>query len=257
MKLFIHEILPDDVPKAIYIDTDAFFMTDPTLLWERFASMDPSVAISMPTHYDQYTPHWHHASKICSCIMLLDLEKLRNMRLMDSSYYRQDTTGLFPQALSPPTFEAMFGPPGPDGHYRNVALGDQGYYWAIVSNRPEIFEHLPLDWEFSSCLQDMYGTGLGEDDTTEDEEREIMLHLEGTPHENKIVIPKLVHLYVDTKIPWRHSVLSTALTRSLTVIACTTRTSTTNGMAGAIQRAFLPRDGDLPWTPMSEANGSG
>src|SRR5713226_4212165 len=121
MKLFIHEILLD-VPKVIYVDTDAFFITDPTMLWERFTLMGPSTAISMPTHGDQNKAEWHFASKICSCIMLLDLEKLRKMRLMDSSYYRRDTTGLFPTALSPPTFEALFGPPGADGYYENVAL---------------------------------------------------------------------------------------------------------------------------------------
>lgn len=194
MKLFIHEILPDSVAKAIYVDTDAFFLTDPTLLWQTFSHMNASTAISMPTHPDQKTPHWHNASKICSCIMLLDLSKLRALRLMDSSFYRDDKSGLFPPALSPPTFEALFGPPGPDGHYKDVALGDQGYYWAIISNRTDLFEHLSFDWEVSSCLLDMYGTGIGHDDATEEEERRAMLHLNETPHQGEAIMPKLVHL---------------------------------------------------------------
>ncbi|KAH9171535.1 hypothetical protein EDB89DRAFT_1971767 [Lactarius sanguifluus] len=150
MKLFLHEILPDVVEKAIYVDTDAFLLTDPALLWE------------------ETLPEWHHASRICS---------LRAARLMDSSVYRADHSGLFPPALSPPTFEALFGPPGPNGQYMNVALGDQGYWWAIVSNRKDLFRPLVYDWEVTSCLLDMYMTGLGHDDTPEDEQSRTMIHL--------------------------------------------------------------------------------
>ncbi|TFY73426.1 hypothetical protein EWM64_g10586, partial [Hericium alpestre] len=91
MKLFLHEILPNNVSKAIYVDTDAFFLTDPALLWDRFDRMDDTVAISMPTHSDQSAPQWHDGNKICSCIMLLHLDRLRAMRVMDSSIYRADT----------------------------------------------------------------------------------------------------------------------------------------------------------------------
>ncbi|KAI0062200.1 hypothetical protein BV25DRAFT_1804413 [Artomyces pyxidatus] len=193
MKLFMHEILPDDVEKAIFVDTDAFFLMDPALLWDDFKKWNSSVAISMPFHPDQGAAQWHYASNICSCVMLLDLKKLRALRLMDSSIYREDTSGEFPPAFSPPTFVALFGPPGPDGHYLDVALGDQAYWWAIVSNRTEIYTPLSYDWEVSSCLLDMYGTSLGEDAATEDSERPIMLHLYGTPWENQVVHPKLVH----------------------------------------------------------------
>ncbi|KAH9023197.1 hypothetical protein EDB84DRAFT_477760 [Lactarius hengduanensis] len=193
MKLFLHEILPDDVEMAIYVDTDAFLLTDPALLWEEFSQWDSGVSISMPSHPDQDAPEWHHASRICSCIMLLHLGRLRAARLMDSSIYRADSSGLFPPALSPPTFEALFGPPGPDGQYMHVALGDQGYWWAIVSNRKDLFRPLVYDWEVTSCLLDMYMTGLGHDDTPEDEESRAMIHLRGTPYEGQVVIPKLVH----------------------------------------------------------------
>ncbi|KAI0049683.1 glycosyltransferase family 8 protein [Auriscalpium vulgare] len=192
MKLFIHEILPNDVDKAIFVDTDAFFLTDPALLYDEFAHMNESIAISMPSHPEQTAPEWHDASKICSCIMLLDLAKLRSMRLMDSILYREDTTV---QALAPPAFEALFGPPGTDGHYQNVALGDQGYWWAIVSHRTDIFTPLSYDWEVSSCLLDMYGTGVvhGSDAATEDEERGVMIHLWNTPWQGTVVHPKLLH----------------------------------------------------------------
>ena len=194
MKLFLHELLPDDVEKALYVDTDAFFLTDPALLWEEFSHWESGVSISMPHHPEFQTPEWHNASRICSCIMLLHLGKLRAARLMDSSIYRADHSGLFPPALSPPTFEALFGPPGPNGQYVDVALGDQGYWWAIVSNREDLFRPLRYDWEVSSCLLDMYMTGLGHDDIPEDEEKRAMTHLWGTPYQGEVVLPKLLHL---------------------------------------------------------------
>jgi hypothetical protein len=197
MKLFLHELLPDDVEKAIYVDTDAFFLTDPALLWEEFSFWDDSsLSISMPSHPNMDAPQWHQASRICSCVMLLHLGRLRANRLMDSSIYRADDSGLFPPALSPPTFEALYGAPGPDGLYENVALGDQGYWWAIVSNRADLFRPLRYDWEVTSCLLDMYMTGLGSDGTPEAQESKAMTNLWDTPYEGQVVLPKLLHLYV-------------------------------------------------------------
>ena len=194
MKLFMHELLPDDVEKVIYVDTDAFFLTDPALLWEEFSHWDSEVSISMPSHPNMDDP-WHNASRICSCIMLLHLGKFRALRLMDSSIYRADNSGLFPPALSPPTFWALFGPPGPDGQFTNGALGDQMYWWAIVSSRQELFRPLRYDWEVTSCMMDMYMTGLGHDDITEEEERRAMVNLWGTPYEGQVILPKILHLY--------------------------------------------------------------
>lgn len=183
--------------------TTSLYLADPALLWQTFDTLRPSTAISMPTHYDQNSPEWHHASKICSCVMLLDLSKLRSLRLMDSSIYRADPTSRYPSALSPPLFRSLFGPPGPEDHYEGVALGDQGYFWAIVSQRPDIFEHLSFDWEVSSCLVDMYGTGLdrNNDGATDEEESPRMLHLFETPHQGGVVHPKLVHLSVPALLP--------------------------------------------------------
>ncbi|OBZ75298.1 hypothetical protein A0H81_04684 [Grifola frondosa] len=142
----------------------------------------------LPPHPE---PQWHNANRICSCIMLLDLARLRAMRLMDSVHYRAD-----PQAPSarPAAFEAMFGPPSQaTGHYEDVKLGDQGYWWAIISHRPEIFEHLSYDWEISSCLMDMYMTGLGDDDADEEHEVRVQVHTWETPHKDQAVLPKMLH----------------------------------------------------------------
>lgn len=191
MKLFIHEILPDTVKRAIFVDTDAFFISDPLLLWQQFDSHKEATAVSMPTHPEQSAPEWHDASKICSCVILLNLERLRNVRLMDSSVYREDSAGV--PALSPPAFRDMFGPPGEDGHYQGVKLGDQGYWWAIVSHRPDIFEHLSFDWEVSSCLVGSYGTALGHDDANEEDELAVQIHTWATPHQGEVILPKLLH----------------------------------------------------------------
>jgi hypothetical protein len=187
-------MLPEDVEKAIYVDTDAFFLTDPVLLWEEFSRWAPDVAISIPYHPNSPAAEWYNASEICSCIMLLDLQRFRSMRLMDSSIYRGDHSGLYPAAFSPPLFEALLGPKGPQGYH--AELGDQTFWWAIVSSRRDIFRPLSYDWEVSSCLFDTYMTGLGSDGITEEEERRVMTHLEGTLYEGRVVLPKLLHLYV-------------------------------------------------------------
>ena len=192
MKLFIPEILPPTVKRAIFIDTDAFFVSDPLLLWQQFDAFSPNTAISMPSHPEQSSDEWHNANRICSCIMLLDLERLRTLRLMDSAAYH--VTGDDRTALAPAAFTAMFGPPGADGHYQGVKLGDQGYWWAIVSHSPEVFKHLSFDWEISSCLMDMYYTGLGDDDATEEDELRSQVHTWGTPHQGQVVLPKMLHL---------------------------------------------------------------
>ncbi|KAG6816945.1 hypothetical protein H0H87_001460 [Tephrocybe sp. NHM501043] len=192
MKLFLHEILPPTVTKGIYVDTDALFITDPTLLWNVFARLKPSTAIVMSSHPDQNAPEWHHASRICSCIMLLDLEKLRMLRLIDSNLYHHDESQ--PAALSPPAFQAKFGlPSGEHGHYENVRLGDQGYWWAIVDHRPDIFEPLSYDFEVTSCLLDTYMTGLGDDAITEKDELAKQIHTHNTPQEGTVILPKLLH----------------------------------------------------------------
>lgn len=126
--------------------------------------------------------------------MLLNLERLRAVRFMDSSVYRSDTSGQYPPALSPPAFEAVYGPPGASGHYEGVHLGDQGYFWAVVKHYPDISEHLGFEWEVSSCLMDMYYTGLGNDRTTEAEQIKSQVHLLDTPQWGEAVLPKLLHL---------------------------------------------------------------
>lgn len=230
MKLFIHEILPDTVKKSIFVDTDAFFISDPLLLWQQFDKFAPETAISMPSHPDQQSDIWLNANKICSCVMLLDLEKLRVIRLMDSSVYRAADDGL--SAFSPPAFEALFGPPDTEtGKYKDVWLGDQSYWWAIISHRPDVYMHLSYDWEISSCLVDMYITGLGDPDATEAEQIKTQTdRVKYTPHANTAVIPRLLHLCVSCY----YNSLPEILTPNI-VTACPWIITTT-GTAGTTRR---------------------
>lgn len=194
MKLFIHELLPPSVPRAIFVDTDAFFISDPLLLWRQFAAFTESTAIALPSHPEMFAPQWFDANKICSCVMLLDLAALRRAQLMASSLYPPSYS-----ALGPAAFAALFGAPDArTGRYEAVALGDQSFWWAIIEHAPALFRHLPYDWEVSSCLLDMYATGLGHDDAAPADELGAQLHTWATPHQGEVVLPKLVHLYVSS-----------------------------------------------------------
>jgi hypothetical protein len=234
MKLFIQELLPSSVHKAIFVDTDAFFLTDPTHLWRTFS--DPvlfptGTGFAIPMHPDQRAPEWKDASKICSCILLLDLARLRELTLMDSAYYRRAGR----KALSPPAFEEMFGKPGQHG-YEGVKLGDQGYWWAVVNgtNSAGASVGLSFEWEVSACLLDMYGTGarVGEDGASAQDEAPKMLHLYETPYEGTTVLPKLVHLCVSFPLSGFSSVFDKMRADEHTAIASTARQCTGSGRGG-------------------------
>lgn len=176
-KLFLHEIIP--VKKSIFVDTDALFISDPRHLWNIFKGVKPETGVVMSSHPDGGASEWHEADKICSCVMLLDLEKLRTIRLMDSSIYRQDPSG--PPAASPPAFRAKFGEPDSDGKFSSARLGDQGYWWAIVDHLKDLWEPLSFDFEVTSCLMNMYETRLGDVDIGEEQEMYNQGHVANTP----------------------------------------------------------------------------
>jgi len=56
-----------------------------------------------------------------------------------------------------------------------------------------VFEHLSYEWEVSSCLMDMYYTGLGDDARAADAEMRTQVHTEDTPHDQEAVLPKMLH----------------------------------------------------------------
>jgi hypothetical protein len=205
MKLFIHEILPPSVPRAIFVDTDAFFLHDPLALWRTFEDPEAfpaGTAVALPIHPDQHAAEWHDANKICSCVLLLDLERLRELTLMDSDFYRMASR----PALSPAIFEAMFGPAVPGRGYQNVKLGDQGYWWALVNGTTGLATPLDYAWEVSSCLLNMYGTDATVEHETDGEDalRAMMQHVAAeSQFFGQVIAPRLVHLYVRPFQCWR------------------------------------------------------
>ncbi|KAF8920692.1 hypothetical protein CPB85DRAFT_1248198 [Mucidula mucida] len=78
-KVFIHELLVD-IDRAIFIDTDMIFVVDPLELWKNFADFGEDQLMSFPTMGPQ-----SHAGKICSCVMLMDLARMRDVQFMPST----------------------------------------------------------------------------------------------------------------------------------------------------------------------------
>jgi hypothetical protein len=229
MKLFLHELLPASISRAIFVDTDALFLHDPAALWRMLREMPKDAAVMLPLHPDQRAPEWHDANKICSCVLLLDLAALRARTLMDSAHYRAAGRA----ALSPPAFAHMFGAPVDGKGYEGVKLGDQGYWWALVHGVPGLAAPLDYAWEVSSCLLDMYGlsNAPGDDARDDDDVRPEMLHLGGTPWAGQVPAPRLLHLYAPSS-----SLPFPSLTDCEAVIAWTARTCTGSGPAGTPPR---------------------
>lgn len=172
MKLFLHELLPPAVKVAIYIEPDALFVSDPAALWRLALSLMPDVAPAVSLFYDQKTLH------VNSRVLLLNLQKLRDVRLMDSSVYRKvdhATNG----AISPSAFRAVLGPPTrQDGRYDVRAMGGDAVFWrAFVTQRPDLFRTLDAGYISEGCSR-AQGAGLDA----------------GNDSDDGAVAPRLVHL---------------------------------------------------------------
>ncbi|KAK8846594.1 hypothetical protein IAR55_005680 [Kwoniella newhampshirensis] len=142
--LFLHEIISPSVTRAIFVDSDAFFITDPTLLWREFNTWNSSHVISIPSH-ENMDERWQGITKICSCVMLLDLQRMRNVLYMDSNLFSPMERR---RALSHPANLAYWGEPTTkDGVYNNVGLGDQSFFLSVKLYKPEYHIRLPLSWE--------------------------------------------------------------------------------------------------------------
>ncbi|KAL0958964.1 hypothetical protein HGRIS_014276 [Hohenbuehelia grisea] len=220
MKLFLHEILPTTVKRAIFVDTDAIIVSDPALMWRQFDKFTRDTAAAIPMHDSAERPvmsqKWRGGSRICSCVLMLDLERMREEIFMTST--------LFParmrrRSIGPPAIKAWWGeaqgghPPGK--YYEHVGLGvsrtpprpddmhnwtdtnqqDQGYWYALKEYSPHIFQPLHLGWEVTTCIWNQYNVGLhGSDNMTVAEHIASQANLEKTPDEGKLLIPYLLHL---------------------------------------------------------------
>ncbi|KAL0958962.1 hypothetical protein HGRIS_014274 [Hohenbuehelia grisea] len=128
MKLFLHEILPTTVKRAIFVDTDSIIISDPALMWRQFGKFTPQTAVAVPTHdnaeYPVVNKDWRGGSRICSCVMMLDLQRMREEIIMTSTLF---PAHMQQRAIGPAAIKALWGdtlggdPPGK--YYNHVGLG--------------------------------------------------------------------------------------------------------------------------------------
>jgi hypothetical protein len=76
----------------------------------------------------------------------------RNAVFMDSQLFPEEmrSESPAPDSIAQTWYKAEDDKSSPDGTYKSVALGDQGYFWALMDNHPELFKPLPLHWEVSN-----------------------------------------------------------------------------------------------------------
>lgn len=136
-----------------------------SVLWKEFNRWGPDVMLAIPSH-DERGDEYDGTTKICSCILLLDLEKMvrqtwysgpvlllttqRKHRYIDSTLFSPSERA---RALSPKANLQVYGEPtADDGTYKNLGLGDQTYFMSIKIFRPDLHTELPPSWEVTSCL---------------------------------------------------------------------------------------------------------
>ena len=78
--------------------------------------MIPTHPLAEPTLHED----WRGASRICSCVLLLDLERLRNVHLLHSQLYTEAENKL---ALAPKAVMEWWGPPQYINWYTKIGLG--------------------------------------------------------------------------------------------------------------------------------------
>lgn len=159
VKTFLHEVL-HDVKRVIYLDTDMLFLVDPYLLWrdfERYWNESRDFMVAFPTLGERSTP-----DVVCTCIMLLDLEQMREHFFMPSTNFPVGTKTLGNNA----TWErAEINPEDPE-------FGDQGLYFAIWKRHGrKMFRDLSVSWDMTHC-RFSYGLSLvdGDDSMSETEQ---------------------------------------------------------------------------------------
>lgn len=210
LKVFMHELLPD-VDKAIFVDTDMLFVLDPLLLWNTFSTLKPNQLMAFPT----LGPN-SDASRICTCVMLLNLAAMRNTNrpFMSSTL----VSGWPKNALSSKAFERTIAAGGtvPDADRSkrvkfdpmNPLYGDQGIYHIIWTHFPELFAHLSLRWDTTHC-RSSYGLQLGRwqdaggEDMSETDQVKAQIYTEQAPEDYEQLLPGILHFNCqDRTVVW-------------------------------------------------------
>ncbi|KAH7107941.1 hypothetical protein BKA62DRAFT_780632 [Auriculariales sp. MPI-PUGE-AT-0066] len=140
LKLLIHEILPKTVTKAIYLDTDAFFLTDPYLIWKDYMQIPDDRHVSL-THSGPKSDN----TQLCSCVMGLNLVTMRSPE-----------EPFLPSTLIPGSEKIALGraevwnasKTDPNGPW----YGDQSLYWSMWRYwGSKKFGRLPRTWNLEGC----------------------------------------------------------------------------------------------------------
>lgn len=188
----MHELLPD-VDRAVYVDTDMLFTLDPLFLWNTFDKFKPNQLVALPSQGPD-----SHPSKICSCVMVLNLAAMRNPErpFMASNLVPGWTeNSLSAQAIN------LAHANGSDFKPMHAPWGDQGIYWVIWRYMNDFFVPLSQRWDVSICRLNYY-LSLGHwhepggEDVTEEEQIKAQSRLGDSPEEFKQLIPGILHLYV-------------------------------------------------------------
>ncbi|PPQ99080.1 hypothetical protein CVT24_003640 [Panaeolus cyanescens] len=202
-KLLMHEILID-VEKTIFVDTDMIFVVDPAQLWDNFRTFDDNALLALPT-----LGPTSHAGEICTCVMLLNLERMRrpepNSLLIPSSLIPQ-YKDILTEALDAAERDGipnMKGRPERASFSRKDApFGDQGIIYALWMHRPALFPQLSLRWDITQC-RSSYGLRLGgfldkdgkpvEDDTAITEQEQLQIHNYNQKAGEGLIVPGILH----------------------------------------------------------------
>lgn len=202
----MHELLPT-VERAIFVDTDMLFVVDPWLLWNTFSTLKPKQMIAFPTLGPS-----SDASRICTCVMLLDLAAMRDHKspFMSSTL----VPGWSKNALSTKAFDLALKGSGliPSAEREKLVkfdpmsplYGDQGIYHIIWTHYPELFAHLSLRWDVTHCRKG-YGLRLGRhhdaggDSMSETEQVKAQFYTEQAPEKFKQLLPGILHFNCQNK----------------------------------------------------------
>lgn len=146
-KMLIHELVPAE--RALYVDTDAMFATDPALLWRAFTRLSaasPGMLVAL-THAGPASS----GGETCTCLMGLHLARMRSAPLLPSPFFAPEANA---QALgNAETWAAAeIDPMAPP-------WGDQGLFWAMWKKDPSAFGRLSRSWDLTAC-KGHYGLSL-------------------------------------------------------------------------------------------------
>ncbi|KAI5896599.1 uncharacterized protein SCHCODRAFT_02615309 [Schizophyllum commune H4-8] len=161
MKLFLHEILPASTNFVIALSPSALFLSDPAALWLENLRLAPPAAPAAALYYDSSNSKVTHAN---AHVLLLNLDKLREVRLMDSRVYRK-VDHAANGAISSAAFRVALGPPltSKGARYDVKEMGGEEIFWrALVGYRPDLFWGLEAGYVVEGCSRKPAGLDSGD-----------------------------------------------------------------------------------------------